>query len=94
MLLPIALALAAPGPAQSVGKPVVTQDSPSTFTIHRPIVAEPVPVRDATAGLLGDWRSDRERDRQREDAEDAAIERAFEEAIDQARSLRPRTLRD
>jgi len=85
MLLPIALALAAaPAATQSSGRLLATQDSPTTFTIHRPIVAEPVAARDATAGLLADWRPDRERNRQRENAEGAAIRRAFEEALDQA----------
>jgi len=85
MLLPIALALAAaPTATQPSGRPIATQDSPTTFTIHRPIVAEPVAARDATAGLLADWRPDRERNHQREDEEEAAIERAFEEALDQA----------
>ena len=85
MLLPIALALAAaPAATPSSGRPIATQDGPTTFTIHRPIVAEPVAARDATAGLLADWRPDRERNHQREDEEDAAIRRAFEEALDQA----------
>ena len=85
MLLPIALALAAaPAATPSSGRPFATQDSPTTFTIHRPIVAEPVAARDATAGLLADWRPDRESDRRREDEEHTAIERAFEEALDQA----------
>lgn len=80
----LALALAAPAaPQPAHEQPAVTRDPEGGFTVHRPIEAEKVTVRDATGGLIADWQP-------AHDGEAEELERAFEGAVDQARSVAPR----
>jgi hypothetical protein len=77
--------------AGSAAQPAFLREPDGSIVIEQTIEAEPVPLEEATDGLVADFerpsQADRPRNRRsRPEASDRDVERAYEEAVDMAKT--------